>query len=1457
MSLDTTTEPQELHSGLDEKLASELEQHVCDGLERWQAENRATIVLSRWLDGGHTAAKVAAVAINYAEDLPPRKIVLKICPPAPHTAREPERHAAALEAGPAEFVRDHLVEQPHPPFPLSDGAWILFQEIAGGDLRAYRPLSALHNNTRLPELCAAIVGSALGAWNPKPVAERMSARDCLVRQLERRALPGGPLDAWASKLGSAGDETWIRFAHGEPPCANPIAWMRDESVPAPELMVLCGNAHGDLHLGNVFVRMRPAIRSESHRLIDLSAFSTQAPLAHDPLHLLLATIGQHLPNLQATQRTALADHLLSALDDGADGVGTLQLQGLERLVAAVLGAGDGWASQLSMADDWREQLWLGMVGAALVQASVWALPEADRWWFYQLASKVLTRYLAASERAEARVGEALIVRSPSDRMPVVMDAAARLDELAGGFDGSKTMVAVLSEDGGAPPALARQPWSLVVEFDPLTDKGGAFSRAQAGGRHVQRMVTFGQEPSFGRSSTTWFAAAGLDGLEPVPAELRAWRADCLPQVEHVFGTLARSSTKPVCICVLGTVSPRVRMVVEDALDVLQARAEIVVASERGADELAAYEVVELPVDAAELLDALPERLAESLPTHEVTLPGQDGLVTVPEDQRLWVEEIGELLHSDAGRASERPEALAEEFYRGNRITWLELDLDVDIPRRLTDRLLERVREDLGKRHTRRISLHHYPGAGGTTVARRVAWDLHAEYPTLVVERLTDHVPLVSRVLQLNAMTDRAVLVVVESTLDAVLERTYSALRADSVPAILLIVDRLTTAPEDRRDRTFYLGELKPAEREDFVRRFAERVPERRVALRELSGTDPRTSVPFFFGLVAYGEEYVGLSRYVARTIETIGPAERSCLSLISLVHRYAGMALPAELLARILEVPPTVPVELGTRIHDATLALVVEQRPGEWRTLHWLIAEELLHQLLAAPDAAASANDWKVSLSTLAVRLIEEAHHEFDAHLPDDVITVLDQLFIVRESQSALGTERTTFSELLSDIPSLPGRLGVMQQLASTFPHESRFWAHLGRMLSYAAEDHREALEAVDRALALAPEDDTVSHIRGMVLRNQVRQLIRDVRRSHDHASEREVLELIDAARAEFRRSNELSDDREHGHVSLVQLCMMALEFGKERSEEATYAAFLARPESGYYRELLAEAEDSLDRVREIRGGDAPSKYHAAAEANLHELYDDFAAMLNGWWNLLDRPDLAKPPIRRRIVRAYLNRARSWRNASRADREKAVELLDANLRDNPRDVGSLLEWLRVARFEHRSLDRAAELVSYSAAAYQAAPRDVAYYDYVLAALLALEGRESAAREYRRKLERSRERAGAFENRRFVYEWYGRGEGLARLVHHSELRDWSRSREDPDPPSLCRVEGRVALIRRPQSGEIEFGPGMRAFFTPAVAGLVAGRDENVRVSFLLGFSYESAQAWRVERLDVAQIAAEEP
>lgn len=250
-----------------------------------------------------------------------------------------------------------------------------------------------------------------------------------------------------------------------------------------------------------------------------------------------------------------------------------------------------------------------------------------------------------------------------------------------------------------------------------------------------------------------------------------------------------------------------------------------------------------------------------------------------------------------------------------------------------------------------------------------------------------------------------------------------------------------------------------------------------------------------------------------------------------------------------------------------------------------------------------------------------------------------------------------------------------------------------------------------------------------------------------------------------------------------------------------------------------------------------------SAAAELLKFYDDFSALLQGWRNLLARPDVVKNPIRRRLVRAYVYRAKDWAGLGPEDVKRVRTLLEENLRDDPTDGASILDWLRVARVEDASLDRAAELVSYWADA--TGSREALFYDYVMAMVTVIDGRESMLGQAERKLERCRVKSSEFGNRRLRREWLGPGDGLRALVHFSDV---DREAEEQEAGVLRRVTGRVTHIRGRQAGTVTLSSGIAVFCVPGRAGLEAGRDENARVSLFVAFTYDGPTAWGLQLLD---------
>jgi hypothetical protein len=126
---------------------------VVERLREWQEETGYRLTLDRWLTDGHTAAKGAVVVAHGSKSR--SRLVIKACPPAFLTSREPRLHTDALADAPVSFREEHLVQQPFETIEATDKWRVLFQEIAGDSLRSVRPMATVLHYNELPVLAMA------------------------------------------------------------------------------------------------------------------------------------------------------------------------------------------------------------------------------------------------------------------------------------------------------------------------------------------------------------------------------------------------------------------------------------------------------------------------------------------------------------------------------------------------------------------------------------------------------------------------------------------------------------------------------------------------------------------------------------------------------------------------------------------------------------------------------------------------------------------------------------------------------------------------------------------------------------------------------------------------------------------------------------------------------------------------------------------------------------------------------------------------------------------------------------------------------------------------------------------------------------------------------------------------------------------------------------------------------
>lgn len=849
-------------------------------------------------------------------------------------------------------------------------------------------------------------------------------------------------------------------------------------------------------------------------------------------------------------------------------------------------------------------------------------------------------------------------------------------------------------------------------------------------------------------------------------------------------------------------------------------------------------------DLAQLLSAIESLTTRSRDSEDaqVSLPCSTGApLSVPADDAAWVGEELELVHLGCGRAPAPGRSIGTDFLRGGEADWFDLGMHSDVDRDLLPKVTRAVTTDIQNRRTSRINLFHAPGAGGTTLARRLLWDFHRTVPVAIVHRVTTG-DTAERVFRLTSTTGLPLLLLLDGAeiSERQLDEFYDNLRSRHIPAVLLQVLRRFT-PQSTRDRSFYLpSELSVTEAELFAATYGRENGARRHALLELSRhAEPRHRSAFYFGLVAFGTDFRGLGPYVRARLDGLTSSQRLIVGYLAIAHRYGQRALPVQAFADALGLPLGRPLDFTAVMPGPSLELLVQQGVGLWRTAHELVATEILEQLLTPPGGDRRA--WKQQLSTWATDFAVFCRGA-GAAPSETLLEIARRVFIYRDNSELIGTERSgssQFSQLIQDIPSDEGAFDTLRQLTDLFPDEAHFWAHLGRFNSSVRSDWDAALSCIDRAIALDDHDSVLYHMKGMALRAQAYAAI------EKREPIAEVVAICRQASEAFHLAREYNPENEHGYISEVQMLVRALDYAGRGQDVMTY---MASPGADpWLRESPQRAEELLERIRRNRESQGDSTYEADCRARLDALYGRHDRALQVWDSLLVRPGVHRPPLRRQIVWTYLaRRDRSWDKLEPKEAARAVELLEQNLREEPDSDSNLRLWVQAVRrlTAPPSLNKAIERVSYWRA--NADSLEAAYYLYVLYALQCLEGSIVALEQAARFMDESRQRARLRRNRTKSYEWLGHGAGLSALVHHGQLGEWVPETEFwQNSGQLRRLEGRIARIDGPQAGEIELSCGLKAFFVPARGGFSQGRSENAAVTLFLGFSYDGLRAWEVK------------
>ena len=1215
-------------------------------------------------------------------------------------------------------------------------------------------------------------------------------------------------------------------------------------------------------------------------LIDFASFEANTPFFYDHAYFELSTLLRTFAGLAPQRWLDLCLSLLPGQEDAIDALDQGERAWAKDIFTA---RKDIVASALlafpDRADDLRVQSLVAEVAAGL--AFLNKVPRQQTGSAGLTAEQYQQAFVWAAV-ATASVLSACAITPPGEAISIPTVGPKRLiaeqiDEpdwvAVSGYDHPGLNILVLAPDvraGAIDPlrTLFRVRWNLVLDFstEPLPDPSSAL-----GPLPIRSSWLGGETPAPGliEHGVSWFFVNGrsdLAGCAPATSYV-AWRRRYRRWIEDILVDVSEAVGPPsVRVLFFGSrIDLESLKSVAEALDTAfaDALAPMLVALDNPILLADGNKIIARP---SAVLSRLAVNVSASQPSASSTasplLPrrttdGQFGLSELPRDLALRVARDLTVVHRGLSGSTPSGRIFGLDFRRGAVAEWAELAARLDVRRDAFDDHRKELRKLLGASTNATHNLLHQPSAGGSTLSRRLAWSLMDEFPTVVVTQLTNDTSSYLR--DLFQFTGLPLLILLESTVvtESARQGLLQQLREDNTRGVFLWVARVyrKSAHGD------VLGAaLSDTEATRFLQIYQEQATEleRREELARLvyapEYRDQRS--PFFFGLVAFGDKYLGIDRLISETLSPLSDVGKALLTDLCLLTAYTSDGYPAgdfdDLCSQLNK---------SERPFHPMSPLVYEQA-AHLRVSHTVLAREVLRRV-ARTDA------WQTDLGRFSEQFLSHVlrlRHTSSLRIR----ALVESLFVTRDTRAVLQTDSDAFAggiPLQSRFAPLIEAMGnrtqaryVLRLLTERWPQEAHFGVHYSRHLLYEppAEIDKgiQVMESANR-LPGSEADDVVVHMLGMCYRARMQERLDDAVREKAALAEVEtaIRGDFELAMRHFDRAIQLNPLNEHGRVASIQtvqrLLTRAMEVARVKSLQGLLGQSAASP---WCIEALSRAEEHVALLRE-RPTFAISGRSQKAIAEWDLVYGDVDAVIVKLRNLSKRHEDVW--IRRALYHAILTKHdRRWGSIPKADLVTVEDLTRRNVESQGIRDADVRAWLMAVR--HLATFDLDVVIRRLTDWHEMRPASIEapFYCYVFRFLqwLNREPRNKGYAEESKRWLRVCRGQRQIGERNWGYEWLTPGEGGYGTVHFTELGfdpvHAIRTGDEESARKLSRRLGRVTATlvaySGPQHATLDLGHGLTMHITP-LDRLV--RDHvGRRVSAFLSFGYDGPVGWDARLAD---------
>lgn len=821
------------------------------------------------------------------------------------------------------------------------------------------------------------------------------------------------------------------------------------------------------------------------------------------------------------------------------------------------------------------------------------------------------------------------------------------------------------------------------------------------------------------------------------------------------------------------------------------------------------------------------------------------------------------------------------FYRGETITWKELEADVDVQRSKYDELQRKILERLNGRQSQKFTLYHYAGAGGTTISRRLAYNLREQVPVIIINAYNKNVTF-NLIELMSIKVNRPMLAIVESSKVGCIDDLIASCNAKKRMVVFVYVERvLRKPPLVAQSQTELIHDRMNDAEEKNKFSYKVQLYHPLSASNEWIKKTPFANcevIDFSMSIAEENYERASLRRYIKQYLNELSEPVAEFLAYVALIYHYAQRTV-SDLMFRKLFVTNNGKIGLLSylrqRPQEMTYLKKLITDDGEefsddrqWRPRYSVFADIILEELLGD----GSPNRWKDAIPEWSRKLIQAVNNNYE-FLTEEVQKILVAVFLERGKEDLLGHEEAwgargaqeKFSQLLDDMSySMDDQKAILKLLAETYPTVPHFWGHLARFCYENADTPDQFTKAagyIDRALDNGGQGDyNLLHIAGMCRR----RLIEYYQRSQIDIGREKLKNITEIARDYFRKSREVNPRNVHAYTSEIQLLTIVIEYGKSFSKHDKYSSFLIASSNAWFFSLYEDLNDLIDELtillNHIETLGITVRFNrskamlARSESKSWEYVGDYKESLRSLQEHIGTADrLSLPHLRIMYVRTLLlskvngNRDKmvdAWRKLNNRELELVEEYLNKNVQQSSSSINSMRLWLQFVRYSGVSISieevkSRLKMMYKSSDNYPMTKLEAAFNLYILNLFELIRDNDTLNSRKRDEISDWVNACVTLSpNDKYPFEWLANLDGMHGIVS---------SKDKPKDDHLIRISGTIIDIKSKVQGTIRLDCGYDVFFMPTVGNFIQGKDETTRVGMVLAFRHEGPAAYEVARL----------